>query len=104
MGEVEAFNTTTIRRLNLSPRHQLPAIAPTQDYVLGTAAAHRLTALFVQPGQPNRFVLRVGAGREMHVFAGERAALFGICEGVLVNIINAFIDAGSGRLITPTPP
>src|SRR5882672_7182044 len=28
IGEVEALNTTTIRRLNLSPRHQLPAIAP----------------------------------------------------------------------------
>jgi hypothetical protein len=40
----------------------------------------------------------------MHVFASERATLFGICEGVLVNILNAFIDAGSGRLITPTPP
>jgi hypothetical protein len=77
---------------------------PTQDYVLGTATAHGLRALFVQPGQPNRFVLRVGAGREMHVFAAERATLFGICEGVLINIINAFIDAGSGRLITPTPP
>src|ERR1700730_9789496 len=27
IGEVEALNTTTIRRLTLSPRHQLPAIA-----------------------------------------------------------------------------
>jgi hypothetical protein len=27
IGEVEALNTTTIRRLALSPRHQLPVIA-----------------------------------------------------------------------------
>jgi hypothetical protein len=77
---------------------------PSQDYVVGTGAARGLRALFIQPGQPNRLVLRVGAGREMHVFAGERATLVGICQGVLVNIINAFITAGSGRLIAPTPP
>jgi hypothetical protein len=28
IGEVEALNTTTIRRLIPSARHQLPAIAP----------------------------------------------------------------------------
>jgi hypothetical protein len=54
---------------------------PSQDYAVGTVAGHGLRALFVQPGQPNRFVLRVGAGREMHVFAGERATLVGICQG-----------------------
>jgi hypothetical protein len=77
---------------------------PSQDYVVGTGAARGLRALFIQPGQPNRLVLRVGAGREMHVFAGGGATLRGICQGVLVNIINAFITAGSGRLIAPTPP
>jgi hypothetical protein len=77
---------------------------PTQDYTVGTAAAHGLRALFIQPGQPNRFALRVGAGREMHVFAGAGATLFGLCQGVQVNIVNAFITAGSGRLITPAPP
>jgi hypothetical protein len=77
---------------------------PSQDYVVGTGAARGLRGLFIQPGQPNRLVLRVGAGREMHVFAGGGATLRGICQGVLVNIINAFITAGSGRLIAPTPP
>jgi hypothetical protein len=77
---------------------------PSQDYVVGTVGGHGLRALFIQPGQPNRFVLRVGAGREMHVFAGAGATLLGICQGVLVNIRNAFITAGSGRLIAPTPP
>jgi hypothetical protein len=77
---------------------------PTQDYALGTAASHGVTALFIQPGQPNRFVLRVGAGREMHVFAGAGATLYGICQGVEVNITNSFITAGSGRLITPATP
>jgi hypothetical protein len=77
---------------------------PTQDYTVGTAAAHGLRALFIQPGQPNRFVLRVGAGREMHVFASAGATLFGLCQGVEINIVNAFITAGSGRLITPAPP
>jgi hypothetical protein len=77
---------------------------PSQDYVVGTGAARGLRALFIQPGQPNRLVLRVGAGREMHVFAGGGATLHGVCQGVLVNIINAFITAGSGRLIAPTPP
>jgi hypothetical protein len=77
---------------------------PTQDYAIGTAASHGVTALFIQPGQPNRFVLRVGAGREMHVFAGAGATLYGICQGVEVNIINSLITAGSGRLITPANP
>jgi len=78
---------------------------PTQDYTVGTAAGHGLTPLFIQPGQPNRFVLRVGAGREMHVFAGAGATLFGLCKGVEINnIVNSFITAGSGRLITPAPP
>lgn len=77
---------------------------PSQDYVVGTVAGRGLRALFIQPGQPNRFVLRVGAGREMRVFAGGGARLFGICQGVLVNIINSFITAGSGRFIAPTPP
>jgi len=77
---------------------------PTQDYTVGTAAGHGLTPLFIQPGQPNRFVLRVGAGREMHVFAGAGATLFGLCQGVEINIVNSFITAGSGRLITPAPP
>jgi len=74
---------------------------PTQDYVVGTGAARGLTALFIQPGQPDRRVLRVGAGREMNVFAGGGATLRGICQGVLVNIINSFITAGSGRLVDP---
>jgi hypothetical protein len=77
---------------------------PPQDYTVGTAASHGLTALFIQPGQPNRFALRVGAGREMHVFASAGATLFGVCQGVGVNIINSFITAGSGRLITPVSP
>ena len=77
---------------------------PTQDYAVGTVAGHGLSALFVQPGQPNRFVLRVGAGREMHVFASAGATLFGICQGVSVNFINTFITAGSGRLIAPASP
>jgi hypothetical protein len=72
---------------------------PAQDYVVGTGAAHGVRALFIQPGQPDRRVLRVGAGREMNVFAGAGATLLGICQGVDVNIISAFITAGSGRLI-----
>jgi hypothetical protein len=40
----------------------------------------------------------------MHVFASAGATLFGLCQGVQVNIVNAFITAGSGRLITPAPP
>jgi hypothetical protein len=60
--------------------------------------------LFIQPGEPNRFVLRVGAGRQMHVFASGGATLRGVCFGVGVNILNQFINAGSGRLIAPTPP
>jgi hypothetical protein len=40
----------------------------------------------------------------MHVFAGAGATLYGICQGVQVNITNAFITAGSGRLITPATP
>ena len=72
---------------------------PTQDYVVGTGAARGMTALFIQPGQPDRRVLRVGAGREMNVFAGEGATLLGLCQGVGVNIINSFITAGSGRLV-----
>ena len=72
---------------------------PSQDYVVGTAAARGVRALFIQPGQPDRRVLRVGAGREMNVFAGEGATLLGVCQGVLVNMINSFITAGSGRLV-----
>ena len=72
---------------------------PTQDYALGTAASHGVRALFIQPDSPDRYVLRVGAGREMSVSAGAGATLFGICEGVSVNITNAFITAGSGRLV-----
>jgi hypothetical protein len=74
---------------------------PSQDYVVGTAAARGVRALFIQPGQPDRYVLRVGAGREMEVFAGEGATLLGVCHGVLVNMINSFITAGSGRLVDP---
>jgi hypothetical protein len=37
----------------------------------------------------------------MHVFAGGRAKLLGVCQGVGVNIINAFITASSGRLVDP---
>jgi hypothetical protein len=72
---------------------------PSQDYVVGTGAARGMIALFIQPGQPDRRVLRVGAGREMNVFAGEGATLLGVCQGVAVNMINSFITAGSGRLI-----
>ena len=72
---------------------------PSQDYVVGTGAARGLRALFIQPGLPDRRVLRVGAGREMNVFAGAGATLVGICQGVDLNIINAFITAGTGRLI-----
>ncbi len=74
---------------------------PSQDYVVGTGAARGLRALFIQPGQPDRRVLRVGAGREMHVFAGGGATLRGVCHGILVNITNSFITAGSGRLVDP---
>jgi hypothetical protein len=72
---------------------------PSQDYVVGTAAARGMSALFIQPGPPDRRVLRVGAGREMNVFAGAGATLRGLCNGVLVNMINSFITAGSGRLV-----
>jgi hypothetical protein len=72
---------------------------PSQDYAVGTPAAHGVRALFIQPGQPDRYALRVGAGREMSVFAGAGATLRGICGGVLVNITNSFITAGSGRLV-----
>ena len=72
---------------------------PSQDYVVGTAAARGMSALFIQPGPPDRRVLRVGAGREMNVFAGAGATLRGICHGLLVNITNSFITAGSGRLV-----
>jgi hypothetical protein len=72
---------------------------PTQDYVVGTGAARGLTPLFIQPGPPDRRVLRVGAGREMNVFAGAGATLRGVCHGILVNMINSFITAGSGRLV-----
>jgi hypothetical protein len=34
-----------------------------------------------------------------HVFAGAGATLSGVCHGVLVNMLNAFITAGSGRLV-----
>jgi hypothetical protein len=79
---------------------------PSQDYVVGTGAARGMRALFILPGQPDRRVLRVGAGREMHVFAGAGAKLLGVCQGVGVNIINAFITnafitTGSGRLVNP---
>jgi hypothetical protein len=37
----------------------------------------------------------------MEVFAGEGATLLGVCHGVLVNMINSFITAGSGRLVDP---
>jgi hypothetical protein len=61
-----------------------------------------LAALFIQPGQPDRRVLRVGAGRLMNVFAGAGAKLLGLCEGgVSVNMLNTFISAGSGRLSKP---
>jgi hypothetical protein len=72
---------------------------PTQDYVVGTGAARGLTPLFIQPGPPDRRVLRAGAGREMNVFAGAGATLRGVCHGILVNMINSFITAGSGRLV-----
>jgi hypothetical protein len=72
---------------------------PAQDFVVGTGASHGVTALFIQPGQPDRRVLRVGAGRETAVFAGAGATLRGVCQGVLVNIIGSFITAGSGRLV-----
>jgi hypothetical protein len=74
---------------------------PAQDYEVGTGAARGVRALFIQPGPPDRRVLRVGAGREMNVFAGEGATLLGVCQGVGVNIINSFITAGSGRLVGP---
>ena len=69
-----------------------------------TAAARALRALLVQPGQPNQFVLREGAGRQMHVFASGGATLRGVCQGITLNTLNGFITAGSGRLIPPTPP
>jgi hypothetical protein len=72
---------------------------PSQDYVVGTGAARGMSALFIQPGSPDRRVLRVGAGREMNVFASAGATLRGLCHGVLVNIINSFITAGSGQLV-----
>lgn len=72
---------------------------PTQDYAVGTVAARALTPLFIQPGPPDRRVLRVGAGRVMNVSAGAGATLVGVAPGVEVNILNAFITAGSGRLV-----
>jgi hypothetical protein len=53
---------------------------PTQDYVVGTGAARGLTPLFIQPG-PLGAIVR------------------GVCQGVLVNMLNSFITAGSGRLV-----
>jgi hypothetical protein len=55
--------------------------------------------LFIQPDSPDRHVLRVGAGREMNVFAGAGATLVGICPGIAVNIITSFITVGRGRLV-----
>jgi hypothetical protein len=72
---------------------------PSQDYAVGTGASHGIRALFIQPDSPDRPVLRVGAGREMNVFAGAGATLLGICQGIAVNMINSFITAGSGRLV-----
>jgi hypothetical protein len=55
IGEVEALNTTTIRRLTRSPRHQLLAIAPEHAKLCSArcrctdrsgAAATRFTAPF----------------------------------------------------------
>jgi hypothetical protein len=77
---------------------------PLQDYAVGTASARGLRALFIQPGEPNRLVLRAAAGRQMHVFAGAGTTLRGVCAGAGVNILNGFINAGSGRLVAPTPP
>jgi hypothetical protein len=77
---------------------------PFQDYVVGTGAARGLRPLIVLPGPPRRFVLVVGAGRPMHVFAGAGAALVAFCEGALDNTYTAAITAGSGRLIAPTAP
>jgi hypothetical protein len=37
----------------------------------------------------------------MNVFAGAGVTLRGICQGIQVNMINAFITAGSGRLAGP---
>ena len=58
-----------------------------------------MRALFILPGQPDRQVLRVGAGRQMNVFASAGAKLLGVCQGVGLNIISRFISAGSGRLV-----
>src|SRR4051794_10623996 len=55
---------------------------PSQDHVVGTGASRGVAALFIQPGQPARRVLRVGAGRGMSVFASAGATLHGICQGV----------------------
>ena len=35
----------------------------------------------------------------VEAFAGAGATLRGVCHGILVNMINAFITAGSGRLV-----
>jgi hypothetical protein len=74
---------------------------PSQEYAVGTGAGRGQIAFFIQPGQPDRRVLRVGAGREMNVFAGAGATLRGTCQGIQVNMINSFITAGSGRLVNP---
>jgi hypothetical protein len=74
-------------------------VCPSQDYVVGTGAARGLAPLFIQPGPPDRRVLRVGAGRVMNVSAGAGATLVGVGQGVAVNLLNSFITAGSGRLV-----
>jgi hypothetical protein len=67
--------------------------------VVGTGAARGLRALFIQPGPPDRRALRVGAGREMNVFAGEGATLLGVCQGVGIKHYQLIHHAGSGRLV-----
>src|SRR5438477_10504639 len=64
IGEVEALNTTTIRRLTRSPRHQLLAIAPparpqTLDEPLG-------------PATPTIIVERPVSGIEIELIGGRR--------------------------------
>src|SRR5205085_6558477 len=45
IGEVEALNTTTIRRLTTSRRHQLPAIAHVTASKIAAGAASSVIAL-----------------------------------------------------------
>jgi hypothetical protein len=56
IGEVEALNTTTIRRLNPSRRHQLPAIAPRTHLVTTVTIREAIAVALHKICTPSPFV------------------------------------------------